>query len=279
MAARSKTVVDIRPLLDKLRRVPGLLEAEMKPKIEAEGRLLVQEIVKWTPPASEGTTGGKAKRQGEMAITADLLSLGISAGRDKTRRTAGVFSVMDDNMLAATAKMRPDGTVVLFVKKDGTVYGTDRKHYRPNASLGEMKAHHQSLRGAGGRVTKAGGATRDIGRWKFVDQMVVGNKAFRRYEKHAHKKVGLLAAGWNAAAARLGARLPIWVKRHGNGDGSVRIEKTPNKFVVIMSNSVSYATRQDMQRRVNWVMAMRKAKFTRQLPFILRAAIKKAKLS
>lgn len=65
------------------------------------------------------------------------------------------------------------------------------------------------------------------------------------------RMVGFLASGWKAAASKFGARLPAWINRHaGPGSGRVRLNAT--MVEVSATNSVSYASRMDIERRLQW---------------------------
>ena len=276
MATRSG--FDISGLIAKAQRVPDLIERQLTPVLEKQGRLFIKEMIKWTPPASQGKTGKKAHEQGKMAITSDLL--GLKGGRSKEQRTAGVFVVMKDEFLKANAKQYGKSQHVrLFVKKDGTVYGTDRQHFRPNATNAEMYAHHQSMRRKGGRVSTAGGATRDVGRWKFIDQMVVSRSAYLRYERMIQKRVGILAGGWNAAAKRFGYRPPAWVAKHGESSGAAMLVKSAGKLYYELRNTVRYGAANGMQRRVNHVVSYRKRAIQAAAAGALRAGLRGAGFS
>ena len=50
-------------------------------------------------------------------------------------------------------------------------------------------------------------------------KLLVSKGDFNRVLREIQKQVGILAAGWNAAANRFGARLPAWIKRHGTRGG------------------------------------------------------------
>jgi hypothetical protein len=83
-----------------------------------------------------------------------------------------------------------------------------------------MAAHHARYF-KNGRMTKARDATKDIGRWKFIDSMIVGVGTLSSYVNFVQSHVGRMKAGWMAAAMRYGATgVPAWVARHGTGDGS-----------------------------------------------------------
>ena len=54
------------------------------------------------------------------------------------------------------------------------------------------------------------------------------------------KQLGRMAAGWLIAAELLQAKVPAWVKRHGNKEGVCRVVRSADKFSVTVANSVPY---------------------------------------
>jgi hypothetical protein len=55
------------------------------------------------------------------------------------------------------------------------------------------------------------------------------------------KRVGWLAAGLNAAAEKLGFKLPAWIARHGNAFGIIEINFTETRFHIKIGQNVPYA--------------------------------------
>lgn len=270
--------VQLGPLLKKLRQVPREAAAIIEKAINTDAKGFVKDIVGITPP-STGQLNKNSHRRGQMAITADLL--GLKGGRGKHQRTAGVFVVMSDELLAQNASDAPNGsTVRLFVKKGGIVYGCDRQFYRPRASNAEMYSHHQSMRRGTGRVTTAGGATRDVGRFRFIDQMVVSRSSYLRYEKWIHQRVGILAAGFNPAATALGFSLPAWIKKHGNTGGVVSIRRGVGQYTITITNKVPYGGKNDLPRRMAYVLnsGKRQKRLQNSIRYSIRAALKKSRL-
>lgn len=272
-------------LLQQIRRHPVLLQKQAVALVHKNTRALVSSsgtvpgLVQVSPPHSKGVRGRRAKEQGAMAISADLLGFRGGGGR----RTAGVFVVMDDELLAKNAKINAVGTVRLFVKKNGDVYGCDQVMFKPRASIAEMHEHHQSLRRKDGRVTEAGGKTRDIGRWKFITQMVVSRSAYLRYERWIHKRVGMLAAAVVAAYnGRYGPLrgVPAWVARHTNSwaSGSMTERESFRRGTIIRISVDAGALTSEMQRRFNYVLGYRLKAMERETPYAIRAAAKAAGL-
>ena len=139
-------------------------------------RLALKRIMSFTPP--------KTLAQGRFAILGDLLggrSIGGASGVQKSR---GIFIQHDGEPMRVS-----ENTVALFYGKDGRIWGSEKEQYRPNASIREMRGHHNAYKSPlTGKVTKAGSWDRTIGRWKFVDRMVVGKSAMKRYLAHIWKR-------------------------------------------------------------------------------------------
>jgi hypothetical protein len=265
MAARRNTVVDIRPLLAKLRRVPGLLEAELKPKIEAQAKGFIRDIIKITPPASEGVSGPAARKQGEAAVSGDIARIYATPGAAYEAIHAidpvaadGFWKLYREGDFIAAGKIlralggREFSAVTSFSSFDG---GTMHRRFRKRGRV------------QGSRVM----------------QVVTNPRELNAYRKKRVGRVGTLAAGFLPAANKLGAPVPAWIRKAASATsgrrGSIRYESRTGQFVITMINSISYAQYQGMQRRADAVMRYRKAALRRQLPFILRAAARKAKLS
>ncbi|MDP1587072.1 MAG: hypothetical protein Q8M07_04985 [Prosthecobacter sp.] len=272
-------------LLQQIRQYPVFLQSQTVALVHKNTRALVSSsgtvpgLVQVSPPHSQGVRGRRAKEQGMMAITADLLGFRGGGGR----RTAGVFVVMADDLLAKNAQINATGTVRLFVKKNGDVYGCDQVMFKPRASIAEMHAHHKSLRRKDGRVSEAGGKTRDIGRWKFITQMVVSRSAYLRYERWIHKRVGMLAAAVVAAYnGKYGPLrgVPAWVARHTQSwaNGSMTERESFRRGLVITLSIDAGALNGEMQRRFTYVLGYRIKAMEREAPYAIRAAAKSAGL-
>ncbi len=66
--------------------------------------------------------------------------------------------------------------------------------------------------------------------------------ALRALKRDLLKRVGELAAGWNAGAQKLGVKLPAWVARHGSKRSSAAVLNTFRVFRIILTNAVKYVT-------------------------------------
>jgi hypothetical protein len=206
-------------------------------------RLLCVELARRTQPFGMSDSSKKA---GEKAITRDLRG---KSGGSKAR--AGLFSpisaVMDDAVF-----YKKSTNVRLFVSKDGTVYGTDRSHFLPDATESTLRSFHKK-NFVNGRMSSAGGRTKNIGRWKFVDRLFVDAATLNNYLDATLKKVGIAKSGWASCASqlkkinkgRLTAGFPKWVLRHLKDFRSGEVQdNTANKNnpTVLLTNKVPWAS-------------------------------------
>jgi hypothetical protein len=198
---------------------------------------VIRNIIADSPPIK--------KAFGQGAIRRDLMG---GKGR------AGIFFVTDAASLSGLKERSPEGLVKLWTTKDGRVYGTETTFFKPNASISDMAAHHARYFKKG-RMSSAGAKTRDIGRWKFIDRMVVSKAAMSRFEQHLFKKLGKAASGWNMAAAKLGVKPPEYIWRH-SGSGGFDVIVTDRSIRVKMSNRVDYAANIP---RMNWGRVVQRA--------------------
>jgi hypothetical protein len=93
----------------------------------------------------------------------------------------------------------------------------------------------------------------------------------KAYINKVLKRVGMLAAGWNASAIKLGAKLPAWIKRHGHGGGQCLIEETPRGIRIRMENAVGFATKvRGLDRRIKWAIESQAKAMERAADNIMR---------
>lgn len=204
--------------------------------VHMNARLLCVEFARRTQPF------GNDQKVGEKAIARDLLG---------GKKRYGIFAPLT-GFMAANAEEYSTGNVRLFVKKDGTVYGTDKAHFLTDATASTMRQIHKSAF-QNGKMSSAGSRSRDIGRWKFIDKYFVPGGTLDDYVKSQTAKSGLAKSGWAACANQLkkvisGSMtrgIPKWVTRHlGNYNlGNVE-DRTGNIFspTVILTNSCKYAS-------------------------------------
>lgn len=201
---------EIAQQINEIVRVTGREGGEV---IRQESKLLVQDLVRLTPPfgpAPSTESYGKQREVGEHAVERDVRN---------------VFTVLDLD------KIRNEGIrerLRLLMRKgdlDG-VKGVLKGCKIPvNTVLLEADAGvHEFARDRRGRVQT----------WKKI--YVIRERGVNRYVREMKSHVGRSKAGWAAAAAALGVRLPSWITRHGTSGGSVRDQTRGNEPKVTIVN-------------------------------------------
>lgn len=231
------------------------------PVLVEQGRGIIRGVMSVTPPGKPGVDGlsTTAREHGKSTIASDLLGGG---SRNKNHRTGGIFSPMPRGILAQAEAVHGGTIERLFTRKDGTVFGVERDYFRPDATQSEMRAHHKKYF-KGGRFTRAGGATRDIGRWKFIDKLVIPEETFRAYLREQHARVGYLLSGWRVAAKKLGLAIPAWIA-NADGPSMALIVVTADRLRITATNEVRYASTRITERRIQWAIDQQAKKMERR---------------
>lgn len=134
----------------------------------------------------------------------------------------------------------------------------------PRAGKGDLFAWHQS-KWQNGRIRSNG------------EQIAVNRADYNAIVRTLKALVGFLAAGWNAAAQKLGVKLPAWVKRHGSKFGEHRITETPTRVSIELSNVVGFVGDvKAYDRRVQMAVNYQAKKMQRQCNALLRKRLRKA---
>lgn len=90
-------------------------------------------------------------------------------------------------------------------------------------------------------------------------------------------KVGILASGWNAAATQLGAKVPDWITRHGNGRGGIKITFTLSECRIAISNGVKFASSvRGLVSRIQRSLDKRASAMNRQVDHFQKQATREA---
>lgn len=100
------------------------------------------------------------------------------------------------------------------------------------------------------------------------------------FVRQRQSRIGILASGFNAAAARLNVRLPWWVTRHGPRRGSVAIDLRGSRISVIVRNGVRFSGDvTGLDRRIQAALDARGAAMLRQVEnYEMRQAAREAGL-
>lgn len=222
-----------------------------------------------------------AQIRGVSAIKRDLLG----GGKSKTSSSrAGLFNPLSDSLIdsALDSGLYQTENVRLFVKKDGTVYGTDRTHFLPDAGVGEMRSLHKAAF-KNGRMSSAGSTPFDrmagpIGRWKFIDKYVIRHSAFDGYMSGIINKVGWLASSLNDIARLTGARVPGYA-RGKNAPSFAALELSSERLHFKYVNLIAWAGQAadgELGRRFNAALEYQANAMFRRIPFLIAAASKRA---
>ncbi len=267
--------VDATGLIEKMKRLMELTGTTLKKALYQEGRLLSIELARYTQPFGWDTS---AKGKGESAIKGDLLG---SRRSGQKSRSAGVFYVLPDSLIDG-ATMEPGTTNVrLFARKDGTVYGTDKTTFKPDASQQALYFKHQSMRRKSDGTVVGATAEKTIGRWKFIEKWTIRETSFSEYLAKTQAMVGFAKSGWIACAKELAALsgdrvqgVPDWVKRH-NAPGHIEDRTSAEKPSLTISNDINYSGRVLSHSNITAAIRDRKIKLQARIDQALKAAAKK----
>lgn len=235
-------------------------------------RGFVKDVVSITPPASKGVAGMAAKKAGEAAIVRDLQR---------------IFLVMGDAQINQFTNATGGTQVEDFGHRGAKSIGQVTTKV---LSRGEMAVWHGSRRGSDGRV-KGGGKGGMLNRIRAsalttglkksdlpaLDVGIVRKADFDWFAKTLQKMVGFLSAGWNAAAQKLGVKLPAWVKRHGTSFGEHKVTETATTLRIELSNTVGFVGNvKAYEGRVQKAINYQARKMGRQVDALLRKRLRKA---
>ena len=138
---------------------------------------------------------------------------------------------------------------------------------RKGVTLQDPRAIHQRLRDL---------RTGRINPRNLKQPYPVDAGALRSLRNELLKRVGELAAGWNAGAAKLGVKLPAWVTRHGPRRSAVAVVNSFRQFRITLINAVKYVTNvADYDRRIQSAITIQANKMRRQAEFLLTRALKR----
>ena len=259
---------DFSEFNEQFRRFVELSSKSVEEEFRGKLKGIIRTIMDITPPAHGKGTRGSARKAARTKIAVDLL--GGGSGRGKRR--AGIFTVLSDGIIdnaLETGLYDSSDNVRLWVRADGTVYGTQKHFFRPEASMQELQAHHSRFF-KNGEMSRAGTYTRDIGRWSWIDQMVIRESTLERYLTSVQRKVGFYAAGWRPSVEEMGLTVPPYMKKH-QALGNFSLMMDEKKLEARFKNRVGYQRLdRDIQRRIQYAISMEARKMERQIPYLLR---------
>lgn len=253
--------INVGPLFAKLRALGHATRRPMQELVTNEARLFISSsgkvpgIVQITPPHSKGVRGNAAKKQGENAVRRDL------------RRVYGGASA-----LYGLIKQRGDeGLARAFWKL------VQARNFAGASAIAKSVTGHElreSFDGGSAHRGRRDGRGRVEGR---EPSFFTGDtKGLEDYTRRTVGRVGIYVAGFNAAGLRLGAKgVPAWGLRHGSQFSGVSVKATNTSFFITISNQVPFGQEGTMYR-MRYVLDYRGKALGRQLPFIIRKAVRAA---
>jgi hypothetical protein len=205
-------------------------------------RNFVKKVAAVTPPAT-GKLNSEAKKRGERNVIGDLnhIFVGLSPG-----------------LFAKFEKLRAQGLPELRTKSGRVIVRST------DIAVPSIKGWHYANRRRAGRVRSGRRSSAGI-------RAVILAQRKKDYQQRVLKKVGLLMAGWNASAAKLGTKLPAWTSRHGTGGGRCAVTKARTGIRIRLENMVGFVTRvQGLERRVQWALNAQAGALERAADAIMR---------
>lgn len=275
--------MDISRLVKKVLEVAPALRQPAEQLVLREAQTFLSNtgaqsgMMQITPPSHQGVTGKDAQVHAQAKVGADINRVYLSPGLayDDIKATSGKPAA--DAFWAAwrnRAPMRKNGKARKSVPAlDAMQYGLRHasSRYR-SVTVGTFDggAEHRNARRRGVVPPKT------LPRYLATDRA-----ALKRYIKLRQKNIGLYASTLLGPMSALGimSRAPAWVRRHaGQLGGSKCTLNRRNGFEVIFRLSPPFAA-SDFQRRATYAVRYRIKAINRQLPILLRAALRQAQLA
>jgi len=255
--------IDMAPLLKKLDAVLPLMGKTRDAVLRDEGKILVNKVIKITPPISKGVTGPAARKQGEAKTAADI--------RRAYTTPADCYKIISERL-----DKRAAGAFWGLIRNrqyDAAQRILTRAAPQLRLAPFDGGADHRAARGASGTVGK--------NYQPHSGQVVREKKDLDSYIKTRQKNVGLYASSLLNASTDLGGdtRIPAWVKRHrGKLGGGAKLTGTGDSAVITITATPPFAAR-DTQRRMDYALASTIKNLPKRVRAITRSAMKKAGLT
>jgi len=228
--------VDTSAMEEALDEFARASRKDLQGMLRQQAGTLVGHVIALTPPAAgkgqamaeSGGVSLEAKKHGEGIIEADIKR---------------IFVPMKAKDEALAAMVKGDGYRMKSGKRNVVVRDTA-------LTLAKMKMVHKYARNpASGRTRTQGGLFMALSRAPLIAQFV----------RQQQQKVGILSAGWLAAADALktAKRLtPAWITRHGRQPGGADIQESKDRTAIRVHNDQAWFPG-DMSRRVQFALDRR----------------------
>jgi hypothetical protein len=262
--------VDLSRLMRKMKAAPAAIHDELQKKFRDEARLLVSSsgkvpgLIQVTAP-SQGKSNIEANKRGEAKVASDVRKAYGTASDlwrlIKDKEGKGVA----DNFWAYMKLKRWHQANEIAIRITGKyldVFDAGREHAR--------RRNPRTGRVIGGEQP----------RHKNHFLAPTQDKALDSYIKKKQRNVGMLASAlYHAASPKLGKinGVPGWILRHKAPWGSCHEIIGTNKYFVIIG--LTDRITKDTGRQFGYVLKYRYAAIERQIPYIKRAALKRAQLT
>lgn len=216
------------------------LKADSRLLLKEEMRLLLRDVMKFSPPqAYKPMSDGQKLKKARADVSNDIFrsAVPLDASKITNPRISKLIRKKDIDGLNALARRMKRGPIA------GRVFVT------PEA----LRGLHKKDRNAFGRV-------------KYDRKRMTWGAGFRAYVKTIQARIGYLQSGWGRAARAVGLPMKNWVARHGQSDGGYVAPQINNLRIEATNRSSKYP---GYQRIVDFAIAARARSLAAELKAIV----------
>lgn len=250
----------LRVIEDFIRNFP---KRDLAGVIRQQGKLLIRDLLKLTPPSAGltlGTSFGQQKLIGNNKVAGDINTVFADI------RTLGIFHSPHKPEVGQHAtdllNARRYDELQRFLVDCGYGYRVPAQ----SVMAAPTEELHDKQRDGRGRVHEK----------KKTKYWVGRPGAIRSFIRKKQKLVGRLKAGWVPGAQALGAPVPGWVAKQSAQGGVINQLDQPDPAITFR-NGVSYAVKNDQDARyVSYALKIRKGALMRQIQAKLDGRIRAA---
>jgi hypothetical protein len=226
-------------------------------------RNFVRRAIALTPP-SQGKADTAAKKRGEAAVKSDLRK---------------IFDPLDPAEWAAF--LDDVGGLRIVPTHRANRRGAAVTDYTLFLGRQQMEMFHNSMRRPSNGRVRSIDRNNLIGR-KKSDVSAIGfvkKTDYAWFERRVIGRVGILAGGFNRAAAGLGYNPPAWIRRHGNSRGQFEVLFSGGVLRIVIGNDVKFAGGvRGLQRKLQTALDQQAIAMERKVEYFLAKQAAKAGL-
>jgi hypothetical protein len=219
--ATARLVIDSKNFNEDLARLASDVRVNAVRVVKTQARLLLVEIIKWTPPYAKAGSSAQAKRLGENAVANDIYQYWGTVRKDNPKSQVDFLTHRNNVLEMAKARDYGKFNEMMNDMHKRKAIPFDRNLIRRGARHG---VHINNLR-----------------------RRTLDREGLDKYVKDLQKRVGWAKAGWAKSAAELGIALPAYVRRHSNTGSNYRFVRRGNEILVEMANSNIHIPRYENQ--------------------------------